>query len=376
MTPQGWLVERFDDMDPGRRNLTWERGVGRSSGRWRLLIAAMAAVLAVDGCQRQPQPPAPAPAGRGTPRPAQLQSWNDSVSKNAIVDFVARVTREGSADFVPPGERIATFDNDGTLWSEQPIYFQFAFALDRVKALAADHPEWRTRQPFKGVLEGDMKAMAAAGERGMLELVAATHLGNTTDEFATAVGGWLASARHPKTNRPYTAMVYQPMLDLLGYLRANGFKTFIVSGGGVEFMRVWSERVYGIPPEQVIGSRAKMKYELRGGIPVLLRLAEVDHVDDKAGKPVGIQQVIGRRPIAAFGNSDGDFEMLEWVTSGSGPRLGVIVHHTDAGREWAYDRGSQIGRLERGLDEAAARRWIVVDMKQDWRVIYPEEAGQ
>ena len=336
----------------------------------------MAAVLAVDGCQRQPQPPAPAPAGRGTPRPAQLQSWNDSVSKNAIVDFVARVTREGSADFVPPGERIATFDNDGTLWSEQPIYFQFAFALDRVKALAADHPEWRTGQPFKGVLEGDMKAMAAAGERGMLELVAATHLGNTTDEFATAVGGWLASARHPKTNRPYTAMVYQPMLDLLGYLRANGFKTFIVSGGGVEFMRVWSERVYGIPPEQVIGSRAKMKYELRGGIPVLLRLAEVDHVDDKAGKPVGIQQVIGRRPIAAFGNSDGDFEMLEWVTSGSGPRLGVIVHHTDAGREWAYDRGSQIGRLERGLDEAAARRWIVVDMKQDWRVIYPEEAGQ
>ena len=376
MTPQGWLVERFDDMDPGRRNLAWERGVGRSSGRWRLLIAAMAAVLAVDGCQRQPQPPAPAPAGRGTPRPAQLQSWNDSVSKNAIVDFVARVTREGSADFVPPGERIATFDNDGTLWSEQPIYFQLAFALDRVKALAADHPEWRTRQPFKGVLEGDMKAMAAAGERGMLELVAATHLGNTTDEFATAVGGWLASARHPKTNRPYTAMVYQPMLDLLGYLRANGFKTFIVSGGGVEFMRVWSERVYGIPPEQVIGSRAKMKYELRGGIPVLLRLAEVDHVDDKAGKPVGIQQVIGRRPIAAFGNSDGDFEMLEWVTSGSGPRLGVIVHHTDAGREWAYDRGSQIGRLERGLDEAAARRWIVVDMKQDWRVIYPEEAGQ
>src|SRR5262245_53573832 len=318
---------------------------------------------------------APIVARAGNDKPAR-PSWRDGASKSAIVAFVDRVTKEGGHDFVPPAERIATFDNDGTLWAEQPIYFQMAFALDRVKALASEHPEWRTRQPFKGVLEGDMKAVAAAGERGMLELVAATHLGNTTDEFSRAVSGWLASARHPKTNRPYTAMVYKPMLDLLAYLRGNGFKTFIVSGGGVEFMREWSERVYGIPPEQVIGSRAKMKYELRGGVPVLLRLAEVDHVDDKAGKSVGIQQVIGRRPIAAFGNSDGDFEMLEWVRSGPGPRLGVIVHHTDAVREWAYDRGSQIGRLERGLDEAAARRWIVVDMKQDWRVIYPEEAGQ
>ena len=372
---QTWLFESFGNMHPGRRNLTREAGGGRSSGRWRLLIAAMAAVLAMGGCQRQEQP-ASATAGTATTRSTPLQSWNDRVSKRAIVDFVERVTREGSADFVPPAERIATFDNDGTLWAEQPIYFQLAFALDRVQALASEHPEWRTRQPFKGVLEGDMKAVAATGERGMVELVAATHLGNTTDEFARAVSAWLASARHPKTKRPYTAMVYKPMLDLLAYLRTNGFKTFIVSGGGVEFMREWSERVYGIPPEQVIGSRAKMKYELRGGVPVLLRLAEVDHVDDKAGKPVGIQQVIGRRPIAAFGNSDGDFEMLEWVTSAPGPRLGVIVHHTDAEREWAYDRGSQIGRLERGLDEAAARRWIVVDMKQDWRVLYPEEAGQ
>ena len=363
-------------MHPGSRQLKREAGGCPSRWRWGALIAAMSAVLAVNGCHREPQAPSPASAGTATIRPAPLTSWNDGASKKAIVDFVERVTREGSADFVPPGERIATFDNDGTLWAEQPIYFQFAFALDRVKALASEHPEWRTRQPFKGVLEGDMKAVAAAGERGMLELVAATHLGTTTEEFARAVSGWLGSARHPKTNRLYTAMVYKPMLDLLGYLRANGFKTFIVSGGGVEFMREWTERIYGIPPEQVIGSRAKMKYELRGGLPVLLRLAEVDHIDDKAGKPVGIQQVIGRRPIAAFGNSDGDFEMLEWVTSGPGPRLGAIVHHTDAEREWAYDRGSQVGRLERALDEAGARRWIVVDMKQDWRVIYPEEARQ
>jgi hypothetical protein len=332
----------------------------------------------IAGCHREPQTALPesAPAGTATTGSSPLPSWNDGASRRAIVDFVARVTREGSPDFVPPAARIATFDNDGTLWAEQPIYFQFAFALDRVKALASGHPEWKTRQPFKGVLEGDMKAVAATGERGMLALIAATHVGNTTDEFAQAVSSWMASARHPRTNRPYTAMVYKPMLELLAYLRANGFKTFIVSGGGVEFMRGWTEQVYGIPPEQVIGSRARMKYELRSGVPVLLRLAEVDHIDDKAGKPVGIQQVIGRRPIAVFGNSDGDFEMLEWVTSGPGPRLGAIVHHTDAAREWAYDRGSSIGRLERGLDEAAARRWVVVDMKHDWKQIYPDEAKQ
>jgi phosphoglycolate phosphatase-like HAD superfamily hydrolase len=377
VSPQHCHVERFKKMHPDRAILAREAVSGRLRWQWRVLTAAMAAVLAVSGCDREPQTPPPAaPAGRAATGSAPLPSWNDGASRKAIVDFVARVTRDGSPDFVPPAERIATFDNDGTLWSEQPIYFQLAFALDRVKALAPDHPEWKTRQPFKGVLEGDIKAVSATGERGMLELVAATHVGNTTDEFAQAVSGWLASARHPKTNRPYTEMVYQPMLEILAYLRANGFKTFIVSGGGIEFMRGWTERVYGIPPEQVIGSRAKMKYEPRGGVPVLLRLAEIDHVDDKAGKPVGIQQVIGRRPIAAFGNSDGDFEMLEWVTSGPGPRLGVIVHHTDAEREWAYDRGSEVGRLERGLDEAAARRWIVVDMKQDWRVIYPEEARQ
>ena len=270
-----------------------------------------------------------------------------------------------------PAERIATFDNDGTLWSEQPIYFQVAFALDRVKALAPQHPEWKDKQPFKGVLEGDPKAVAASGEQGLLEIMAVTHVGNTTEEFEAVVKDWISTARHPKFDRPYTDLVYQPMLELLAYLRSNGFKTFIVSGGGVEFMRAWVERVYGIPPEQVVGSRAKMKYEVRNGVPVLLRLAEVDLVDDKAGKPVGIQQVIGRRPIAAFGNSDGDFEMLEWTTSGPGPRFGLIVHHTDAEREWAYDRTSHIGQLARGLDEAPKRGWIVVDMKRDWKVIYP-----
>jgi phosphoserine phosphatase len=263
------------------------------------------------------------------------------------------------------------FDNDGTLWSEQPIYFQAAFAFDRVKALAPQHPDWKDRQPFKGVLEGDLAAVAASGEKGLLEIIAVTHAGNTTDEFETIVTNWIASARHPKFNRPYTEMVFQPMLELLTYLRANGFKTFIVSGGGVEFMRPWTERVYGIPPEQVVGSRAKVKYEVRNGVPVLTRLAEVDLVDDKAGKPVGIHQVIGRRPIAAFGNSDGDFEMLEWTTSAPGPRLGAIVHHTDAEREWAYDRTSHVGQLARGLDEAAKRGWVLVDMKQDWTIIYP-----
>jgi phosphoglycolate phosphatase-like HAD superfamily hydrolase len=301
-----------------------------------------------------------------------LPSWNDVTSTKAITDFVDRVTRAGGPDFVPAPERIAVFDNDGTLWSEQPIYFQIAFALDRVRELAPKHPEWKTTQPFKGVLDGDAKAVAATGEKGLLEIMAATHVGNTTEEFAGIVTRWIESARHPKTKRLYTEMVFQPMLELLSYLRANGFKTFIVSGGGVEFMRPWVERVYGIPPEQVVGSRAKVKYELRDGEPVLSRLAEVDLVDDQAGKPVGIHQVIGRRPIAAFGNSDGDYEMLRWTTSGKGPRLGVIVHHTDAEREWAYDRAAHIGRLVKGLDEAPQRGWILVDMKNDWKVIYPE----
>ena len=300
-----------------------------------------------------------------------LPSWNEGPAKRAIVDFVRRVTREGTPDFVPPAARIAVFDNDGTLWAEQPIYVQFAFALDRVKALAPQHPEWKKKQPFKGVLEGDRKAVAAAGEHGLMEIMAATHAGNTTDEFAKVVTDWIGSAKHPTIGRPYTELVYQPMLEVLNYLRANGFKTFIVSGGGVEFMRPWTERVYGVPPEQVIGSRAKVQYEVKDGHPALRRLAAIDLVDDKAGKPVGIHQVIGRRPIAAFGNSDGDFEMLEWTTSAAGPRFGLIVHHTDAAREWAYDRTSHIGTLARGLDEAGKRGWTVVDMRQDWKVIYP-----
>jgi phosphoglycolate phosphatase-like HAD superfamily hydrolase len=312
--------------------------------------------------------------GLAQPRADPLASWHDGPTKKAIVDFVTRVTRDGGPDFVPPAARIATFDNDGTLWAEQPMYVQLAFALDRVKALAPQHPEWASTQPFKAVLEGDGKAVAATGERGLLQIVAATHAGTTTDEFDAIVRAWIESARHPKTGRLYTEMVYQPMLELLAFLRANGFKTFIVSGGGIEFMRPWAERVYGIPPEQVVGSRAKVKYEMRGGVPVLLRLAEVDHVDDGAGKPIGIHQLIGRRPIAAFGNSDGDVEMLEWTTSAPGPRFGLLVHHTDAEREWAYDRSSHIGRLARGLDEAARRGWVVVDMKRDWKVIFRDVA--
>jgi phosphoglycolate phosphatase-like HAD superfamily hydrolase len=287
------------------------------------------------------------------------------------VAFVERTTRQAGPDFVPPAERIAVFDNDGTLWGEQPIYVQLAFALDRVKALASKHPEWKTTQPFKGVIDGDLKAVIASGAAGLMQILTVSHVGNTTEEFEQIVRDWIASAQHPVTKRRYDEMIYQPMLDVLTYLRANGYKTFIVSGGGVEFMRPWVERVYGIPPEQVVGSRAKVKYEVRDGVPVLMRLPEIDLNDDKAGKPVGIHQVIGRRPTIAFGNSDGDFEMLEWTTSGRGPRLGVIVHHTDGEREWAYDRDSHIGQLVRGLDEGPKRGWVIVDMKSDWRAIYP-----
>jgi phosphoglycolate phosphatase-like HAD superfamily hydrolase len=302
-----------------------------------------------------------------------LPSWNDGSAKKAITDFVARVTTEGGPEFVPAPERIATFDNDGTLWSEQPIYFQGAFALDRVKALAPKHPEWKSKQPFKGVLEGDMKAVAAGGEKGLLEILAATHAGMTTEEFNRIVTDWLAQARHPRFQRPYTDLVYQPMLELLTYLRAHGFKTFIVSGGGVEFIRVFAERVYGIPPEQVVGSTGEAKYELRGGQPVLVKLPKVNHVDDGPGKPVGINRFIGRRPILAFGNSDGDLQMLQWTVAGSGPRFAGLVRHTDAAREWAYDRQSHVGRLDKALDEANTRGWTVVDMKTDWKRIYAFE---
>jgi hypothetical protein len=302
-----------------------------------------------------------------------LPSWNDGKAKQSIIEFVATVTKEGSPDFVPPPERIAVFDNDGTLWAEQPMYVQLLFALDRVKTLAPQHPEWKDKEPFASLLKGDVKGALAGGEHAILEIVMATHAGMTTTEFEKIVNDWITIAKHPTTHRPYTEMVYQPMLELLDYLRANGFKTFIVSGGGIEFMRPWTEKVYGIPPEQVIGSSIKTKFEMRDGQPVLVRLPELNFLDDKEGKPVGITQHIGRRPIAAFGNSDGDLQMLQWTTAGQGLRFALYVHHTDAEREWAYDRKSSIGRLDKGLDEAKEQGWTVADMKQDWKVIYPFE---
>ena len=302
-----------------------------------------------------------------------LPSWNDGTAKQSIMAFVEQVTKAGSPDFVPPAERIAVFDNDGTLWAEQPMYFQVLFALDRVKALAPEHPEWKNTEPFASLLKGDVKGAMAEGMKSVVEIIMATHAGMTTAEFETIVNDWIETAKHPTSKRPYTEMVYQPMLELLTYLRANGFKTFIVSGGGIEFMRPWSEKVYGIPPEQVIGSSIKVEFEMREGTPVLVRLPELNFYDDKEGKPVAIHQQIGRRPIAAFGNSDGDLQMLQWTTAGQGPRFALYVHHTDAEREWAYDRKSSMGRLDKGLDEAQAKGWTVVDMQQDWKVIYPHE---
>jgi phosphoserine phosphatase len=299
-----------------------------------------------------------------------LPSWNDTAPKKAVVAFVERVTKAGSPDFVPVPERIATFDNDGTLWAEQPIYTQVFFIVDRVEALAPQHPEWRTKEPFASLLKGDLEGAAATGEAGLAEMVAATHSGMSTDEFSRITSEWIATAKHPKTGRPFTRMAYQPMLELLAYLRANGFKTFIVSGGGVEFMRPWTESVYGIPPEQVIGSTAGLKFEMRDGGPVLMKLPTLVLNDDKDGKPVGIQRHIGRRPIAAFGNSDGDLQMLQWTAAGPGPRFCLYVHHTDAEREWAYDRQSHVGRLDKGLDEARARGWVVADMQRDWKTVF------
>ena len=301
-----------------------------------------------------------------------LPSWNEGAAKARLLDFVKRVTEHGTADFVPPSDRIAAFDNDGTLWAEQPIYFQVQFALDRVKALAPEHPEWKDKEPFNHLIAGDMKAFMAGGEKSLMAVMAGAHSGMTTEEFEKIVKDWMAAAKHPKTGRRYTEMVYQPMLEVLAYLRANGFKTFIVSGGGVEFMRAFAEKTYGIPPEQVIGSQGKLKFELRDGKPVLVKLPEVQFVDDKEGKAVGIQTFIGRRPVMAFGNSDGDFQMLEWTTAGKGARFALIVHHTDAEREWAYDRESHIGKLARGLDEGPGRGWTVVSMKVDWATIFPK----
>ena len=327
-----------------------------------LLAVTIAGAAVLSGCAED---------GGNTIAVDPLPSWNSGAAKQAIMQFVADVTDESGSAFVAPSERIAVFDNDGTLWSEQPAYFQLLFAVDRIRELAPGHPEWKDTQPFKAVLEGDMKALAASGEMGLIKLVMASHAGMTTTEFEQIVRDWIAAARHPRFDRPYTDCVFQPMLELLDYLRANDFKTFIVSGGGIEFMRPWVEEVYGIPPEQVVGSVIKTEFEIRDGEPVLMRLPEIDFIDDKAGKPVGIHRFIGQRPIAAFGNSDGDLQMLQWTAAGEGDRLMLIVHHTDDEREWAYDRDSHIGHLDRALDEAAERDWTVVDMKNDWKVIYP-----
>lgn len=302
-----------------------------------------------------------------------LPSWNEGKAKTSIIKFVQTVADKSSPDYVPPAERIATFDNDGTLWTEKPVYFQLLFAIDRAKQLAAQHPEWEIAQPLKGVLENGLQALPALDEKSLIQLLMATHADTTTEEFSQIVKDWLATAKHPKFNRPYTELVFQPMLELLAYLRANEFKTFIVSGGGIEFMRPWVEEVYGIPPEQVIGSSIKTKLEVRDGKPVLLRLPEINFIDDKAGKPVGINQHIGRRPIAAFGNSDGDLQMLQWTAAGERKRFMLLVHHTDGLREYAYDKESHVGKLDKALDEALIKDWTVVDMKKDWKVIYPKD---
>ena len=302
-----------------------------------------------------------------------LPSWNDGSAKASIIAFVDKVTTDGSPDFVPLEARIATFDNDGTLWSEQPMYFQIAFAVDRLKVIAAADPAIAENATVKAVLSGDRAKLAAIGEKGLLEIVAMTHAGMSIDDFTAIVRAWLASARHPRFDRPYTDLVYQPMLELLAYLRENGFKTFIVSGGGIDFMRPWAPAAYGIPPEQIVGSSGKTKWQLIGDRPSIMKLPEVDFIDDGPGKPLGIERFIGRRPVFAAGNSDGDLEMLQWTTLDTGPRFGLIVHHTDAVREWAYDRDSVVGRLDKALDEAPKRGWLLVDMKNDWKVIYPFE---
>ena len=304
-----------------------------------------------------------------------LPSWNETAAKQAIVSFVEKVTKPGSPDFVPVPERIATFDNDGTLWVEQPMYSQLLFALDRVKALAPQHPEWKSKEPFASLLKGDVKGALAGGEHAIVEIVMATHAGMSTAQFEQIVKDWIATAKHPRFQRPCTECVYQPMLEVLAYLRANGFKTFIVSGGGIEFMRPWTEKVYGIPPEQVVGSSIRTEFEIRDGKPLLIRLPEIDFIDDKAGKPVGIHKFIGRRPIAAFGNSDGDLQMLQWTAGGDGERFCLLVHHTDAEREWAYDRASPIGRLDKALSEAKKHGWTVVSMKDDWKRVFPFEGN-
>ena len=317
--------------------------------------------------------PRPTTPGATSAASDPLPSWHDGPSKRAIVAFVSAAAADTGAGRIAPDDRIAVFDNDGTLWAEQPIYFQLAFMNDRIQALAPDHPGWARRQPFQSMLEGDLKAALAGGEASLGQLIAATHSGMTTAEFDSIVATWIVAARHPRFDRPYTDLAYQPMLELLAFLRSNGFRTFIVSGGGVDFMRAWAEGVYGIPPEQTVGSTAEVRFEMREGGPVLVKEAKLAHLDDGPGKPVAIHRFIGRRPVLAFGNSDGDLQMLQWTMAGSGPRFAGIVHHTDSTREWAYDRTSHIGRLDRALDEATARGWTVVDMQTEWKRVFPFE---
>lgn len=334
-------------------------------------LLASVLLLASQGCKQEegPQTVPEAPASAASVDP--LPSWNDGPTKQAILDYVNGVITEGSPSFVPVADRIATFDNDGNLWSEQPLYFQLQFAMDRVKSMAPDHPEWQDQQPFKALLEGDMEALMAEGEAGLIKLVMASHAGMTATEFNGVVRNWLQTAKHPRFDQPYNKLVYQPMLELLEYLRANDFTTFIVSGGGIDFMRPWTEEVYGIPPHQVVGSSIKAEFDYNDGNPVIRKLPELDFIDDKAGKPVGIHKYIGKKPIFASGNSDGDLQMLQYTASNLQGAFMLYLHHTDADREWAYDRESHIGRLDKGLDEAEKNGWTVIDMKTDWKVIYP-----
>ncbi|MBU2912943.1 haloacid dehalogenase-like hydrolase [Reichenbachiella agariperforans] len=336
--------------------------------RSSLILVLILAIFA--SCQEQKKTTA-SPEERVVSDP--LPSWNDGINKDAILTFVKAVTDSTSTDFVSVEDRIAVFDNDGTLWSEQPAYFQLFFAIDRIKAMASDHPEWKKQQPYQAILEGDMKALMASGEKGLLELVLATHTGMTTDEFETIVSDWVATAKHPRFDKPYKELVFQPMLELLAYLRANDFKTFIVSGGGIEFMRPWAEVVYGIPKDQIVGSTIKTKFEIKEGKAQIIRLPELDFIDDKAGKPVAINRFIGRKPIFAAGNSDGDLQMLQWTDSRGGKTMKLYIHHTDSVREWAYDRSSHIGQFDKGLDEALDKGWTIASMKEDWKVIYPFE---
>ena len=336
-----------------------------------LFPVAMAVAIGLAGCGPAVEQTADGAAAKPAPT---LASWRDGAARDAIIAFVARVTDPASPDFVPAPERVAVFDNDGTLWAEKPAYFQLMFIIDRVKALAPEHPEWATTQPFQAVLDGDMEALKAGGVHGLMELAMATHAGMDSDAFAAVATAWLATARHPVRDVPYTELTYVPMRELLDYLRAHGFRTFIVSGGGVAFMRPFTAEAYGIPPEQVVGSSIETAFEMVDGVPRVVRKPEIHFIDDKEGKPVGIERFIGRRPIAAFGNSDGDLQMLQWTTAGEGARLGVIIHHTDAEREWAYDRDTSVGHLEKALDMAPAAGWVVVDMARDWARVFRGDA--